>query len=100
MYRCLNCGAEFEEPSYRHQFTDGFLKKTRICPECGIDDMEKLHLCRCGREYIKDEQDRCGQCEKEINDAMNEARERIKNCCNVDHQKAMEEVVWWIEREA
>ena len=101
MWKCLNCGAEFESPTKEcFDYSDGICWKLEYyCPECHVDDIEPLHLCRCERNYIPEERDRCDQCEQEINEIMSESRERIKNARNVDHQQSTEDIVWWVERE-
>jgi len=102
MYRCLNkeCGSVFEEPAKGFDYVDGrAVTAFPLCPDCYGDDLEELHLCRCGREYITGSQDRCAQCEKEIDEAMKEARERIMNGCNAGFQQATEDIIGWIERE-
>lgn len=43
MYRCNDCGCEFEEPHEyveRHGFTDGPYETWRVCPCCGSTDFE------------------------------------------------------------
>jgi hypothetical protein len=103
MWKCLNCGATFENPGKTCETPDtgwGHEDYCNVCPECHIDDIEELHLCRCEREYITDEQDRCWQCEKEIDEAMKEARERIMSGNRRDFQSATDDMVQWVEREA
>lgn len=99
MWKCLNCGAEFEEPIYRGGLCTEPRFEDKFCPECEVNDIEELHICRCERKYITSRQDRCDKCEKEIIHAMNEAIGRVMIDCNVDHQQATEDIVWWIERE-
>jgi len=41
MYKCNDCGREFEEPHEyieRHGFTDGLYETWRVCPCCGSPD--------------------------------------------------------------
>lgn len=100
MYKCLNCGAVFEDKCEVIDYVDGRpAYKYLVCPDCLTDDIEELTLCRCGREYITDEQDRCDQCEREIGEAMSRARNQIMNGCNVGFQQATEDIVWWIENQ-
>ncbi len=100
MYKCLNCGAEFETPEVEVKYFNSEIDDhINICPECKIDDIEELHLCSCQRKYIADKQDRCDQCEAEISEAMQQARQIIMNARNVDYQTASNDMVWWIERE-
>ena len=100
MYKCLNCGAEFETPEKSLEDRgDGYSNIIDICPECKIDDIEKLYLCSCQRKYITDEQDRCDQCEREIGEAMQRARYMIMDARNVSYQTALKDMVWWIEKE-
>jgi hypothetical protein len=102
MWKCAECGVVFETPMQGITYLDGIMiANYKTCPdqECGSDELEIVHLCRCEREYITDSQDRCHKCEQDIADAMSEARQRIQDFCNVDCQKATEDIVWWIERE-
>ena len=102
MWKCLNCGAVFETPMQGITYLDGIMiANYKTCPdqECGSDELEIVHLCRCEREYITDSQGRCEKCEHDIAEIMSEARERIKERMNVDHQQATEDIVWWIEQE-
>jgi hypothetical protein len=102
MWKCTECGAVFETPMQGITYLDGIMiANYKTCPdqECGSDELEIVHLCRCEREYITDEQDRCWQCEKEIDEAMKEARERIMSGNRREFQGATEDMVQWIERE-
>lgn len=38
MYKCKDCGYEFDEPTVvveRHGFNDGFAERFSVCPNCG-----------------------------------------------------------------
>jgi len=43
VYKCCNCGEEFEEPEVIkefHGFHDGMCEKFYVCPFCGDDEIE------------------------------------------------------------
>lgn len=62
MLECNDCGCRFDESDTITK--DEFGRPIYICPNCGSEDWEGLHKCRCG-EYIRDSEDLCENC-KEI----------------------------------
>ena len=47
MYKCRDCGAEFDEPYVyyeRHGFTYGSFEKWSECPHCGSCDYDYAHV--------------------------------------------------------
>lgn len=52
MYKCLNCGKEFEEPSQRHETYEHYYGCTdlesrtpfllTVCPRCGSEEFKEI----------------------------------------------------------
>lgn len=74
MYRCNNCGAEFEQP---RMMIESHGEKLGHCPNClDIDytDIEELHCDACEDGYVEYRGDRwCTDCKRATIQAMNQA---------------------------
>lgn len=52
MYKCMDCGCEFEEPNFHNEYhgLDYGAEKMYECPNCGSTDYEDSNLCDiCGK---------------------------------------------------
>lgn len=92
MYRCLDCGATFEEPrtsSSRHWEIDTRQDETvYICPACSSEDIEKLKLCPCERSYIVSGKDWCQDCLYEVS--------LVGKHRALDHEQTKNLLEYWI----
>ena len=74
MYRCNNCGAEFEKP---RMMIESHGEKLGHCPNClDIDytDIETLHCDACEDGYVEYKSERwCADCKRATIQAMNQA---------------------------
>lgn len=74
MYRCNNCGAEFENP---RMMVESHGEKLGHCPNClDIDytDIEELHCDACEDGYVEYKGERwCTDCKRATIQAMNQA---------------------------
>ena len=74
MYRCNNCGAEFENP---RMMVESHGEKLGHCPNClDIDytDIETLHCDACEDGYVEYKGERwCADCKRATIQAMNQA---------------------------
>ena len=74
MYRCNNCGAEFEQP---RMMVEPHGEKHGHCPNClDIDyaDIEELHCDACEDGYVEYRGERwCTDCKRATIQAMNQA---------------------------
>lgn len=68
MYRCTQCGAEFEEPRYieeRDPSYEGGIYGSQVCPDCGSDDIEEGAVCGlCNMAFTDGEF--CEDCKREV----------------------------------
>lgn len=83
MYKCLDCGREFEIPKIdfiEHNEVD--TRRTEIigiCPNCHSTDFEEMKICPCcNANYIKSSKDVCLSCEVTIYQTLNEAIKEIE----------------------
>lgn len=74
MYRCNNCGAEFEQP---RMMVESHGEKLGHCPNClDVDytDIEELHCDACEDGYVEYKGERwCTDCKRATIQAMNQA---------------------------
>ena len=74
MYRCNNCGAEFENP---RMMVESHGEKLGHCPNCldtDYTDIEELHCDACEDGYVEYKGERwCTDCKRATIQAMNQA---------------------------
>lgn len=101
MYRCLNCGHEFEKPEIEINEIPGvWFDRVDICPNCKVDDIEELRICpMCGEHYISSDKDRCETCSTEVSDWMNEALNKIVEHTGAERAEVIQAISYWVERE-
>lgn len=99
MYKCLNCGAEFETPAKDSiDCGDGYSQIVVICPECRIDDIEKLKPCSmCREHYIKSSKDCCANCELAVSRWMEYAMRWISEETSAERDDIIQAMVHWVE---
>lgn len=84
MFKCLDCGEIFEEPSvetwnetseyWGRPVNEPFTVYT--CPSCGSDDLDKLNECPiCGGPA---EDDFCADCHKYLEDRLEDITRELK----------------------
>ena len=73
MYKCIDCGAVFEEPAtweeYRGEYWGCPCSETMSgCPECRGDYEEAVECTRCGEWYFSGELEDglCEDCQSEL----------------------------------
>ncbi len=101
MYKCLNCGAEFETPEVEVKYFNGEIDDhINICPECKIDDIEKMVECgMCRQTYIKSDQDRCEYCTERTDHWMENAILSISEETGAERDEIIKAMVVWIEEQ-
>lgn len=65
MYKCDNCGCEFEEP-YKLQEDTGEI--FNVCPDCKETDYYELETCKICGEYFNQDELWNGMCEQCLKD--------------------------------
>lgn len=84
MYKCNNCGCEFEEPRESREYhgLDYGYETFWVCPNCGDNDYNEAKVCDiCGGEHFGDD----NICEWCLAEAIGELRMLHKtNYTNVD----------------
>jgi DNA-directed RNA polymerase subunit RPC12/RpoP len=102
MYKCLDCGAEFDEPKrfiIMHYEVDTRQEEyLTVCPECFLSDIEEMKLCpACKENWITSNKDICNECTYTLYDALNRAIDRVKYDLGCEVKPLMPTVEKWIE---
>jgi hypothetical protein len=83
MYKCLECGAVFEEPKFYKEsrpYGSGFaFEELSGCPSCG-EGFENAYKCdSCGEYFTRDEMID-GVCKDCIEDVVSRNKNNLKSC--------------------
>jgi len=84
MYKCENCGAEFDNGEVVETFDmDG--NKTAVCPICQIDNLFETRECVCGNACEEDEP-LCIYCNEEVQGLFNTLTETLTEDYNLSSE--------------
>jgi hypothetical protein len=87
MYKCENCGAEFDIDDVEHTFDmDG--KETSVCPICQIDNLFETRECACGNA-CEENKLICIYCTEELNQKFDD----FINDMMVDYNLEVDEAI-------
>lgn len=72
MFKCRDCGCEFEEPkAYEENHGEGLWETMHACPNCGSNDYVEERACEiCGEKHFNDS----NYCEWCLSDAISMIR--------------------------
>ena len=83
MYKCSDCGSEFEAPNSVPDFTSEYwgarvTHYTSVCPSCGSDDYEEMDHCDICRTYIEAGTELCENCRELVEDLAGSIKDRCR----------------------
>lgn len=98
MYKCNNCGYEFEQSQMKYINFAGETVEIKVCPCCKADDYYEMNQCDLCGDYIADG-DYCDSCKETVADWMLEAIKQIKRTTKADREDIIRAIVEWLEEE-
>ena len=78
MYKCNDCGREFEEPVITESSASGMIYKNCTNPRCQSEDIEELHHCPVCSAWIKSSQDYCNNCYAYVEEMLNDLSNKLE----------------------
>lgn len=83
MYKCENCGEEFEDPNNVEDFSSEYFGRmvthyTNVCPCCGSDDFQEMDKCEICEEYIPAGEVICENCKELVDGFVSEIRGKAR----------------------
>lgn len=83
MYKCDNCGAEFDYPDITRDFVSEYFGQPvthmkTVCPVCGRDDFEEMDTCDICGEHIPSGEGICDNCHELVEDFASEIRGKLR----------------------
>lgn len=104
MYKCEECGEQFDEPNWKAEWQGdkehGGNVNYAICPKCGSDDLQTMGTCPLCDEYIDCEEDYCEQHKAELDIVMNGAVSQIEKTSSADKKwEILQAIIAWCEEQ-
>jgi hypothetical protein len=98
MYKCNNCGYEFERSQLKYINFAGETVEIKVCPCCKADDYYEMNQCDLCGDYIKDG-DYCDSCFGAILENMEDAVDSIQNETGGSRDDVLRAIAEWTEEE-
>ena len=102
MYKCCDCGREFDELCKKTELIGEYLgtpayEEYNACPYCESDETTELDRCACGG-YKSITENYCNDCENFVNSVVNDFIDSVQQYLHISYKDAVQIILDDMER--